>query len=562
MVMNLAKRLAASTLMVALAAGPVLAQETPAALNDSTTVRDVTIIGGKVMPTTEDPKSATCEFLVATDPSLRALIDLAKTGGDSYIDVSHGDMDIDVEWYRPSPSALMAPTIYQPTRLPVNVDWTAAPLSAPGSALPEIGRQYRGIVTRSAQSAEDAIEAPERRLYNIGGSTASEATISPADLSIEGGINTCRALRQTGGFGAAGGAAIAATPAGKTEIAYRDTALPTAQALFRDHRYAESLDYFQRAYAKLEDEMGGDEAALMIGKLYLGAPGVERDTAKALTWLKKAAGARFNRTIDMPVFDPVEPERNTAIGEAAVILARLYQTGAAGVSKDAVEARRWFERALEVGHVPAAAVLGDLYAFGAGVPADAKKAFDYYKKGASLGYAPAQNALADMYATGEAPGGKNVPLSLAWRNEAAKLGNADALYELGLAYDAGEGVTANPERALSLYKLAALAGSPAAKNAVGTSFYEGRGVAKDASLARRWFEQGAAAGDPDAMFNLGAMMMKGEGGEADRTRAWVWLKMAEKGENSNAAAAVGVLEARMTNEEKAAASKLLSPTNS
>ena len=115
---------------------------------------------------------------------------------------------------------------------------------------------------------------------------------------------------------------------------------------------------------------------------------------------------------------------------------------------------------------------------------------------------------------------------------------------------------------MALYKLAALSGNAAAKNAVGTYFYEGRALAKDPALARRWFEQGAVAGDPDAMFNLGAMMMKGEGGEADRTRAWVWLKMAQKGENPNAGAAVGVLEARMTAEEKTAAAKLLAPTNS
>jgi TPR repeat protein len=63
------------------------------------------------------------------------------------------------------------------------------------------------------------------------------------------------------------------------------------------------------------------------------------------------------------------------------------------------------------------------------------------------------------------------------------------------------------------------------------------------------------------MYNLGAMMMKGEGGAADRTRAWVWLKMAHKGENPQAAAALSVLEARMTAEEKAQAQSLLSPAN-
>jgi TPR repeat protein len=64
------------------------------------------------------------------------------------------------------------------------------------------------------------------------------------------------------------------------------------------------------------------------------------------------------------------------------------------------------------------------------------------------------------------------------------------------------------------------------------------------------------------MYNLGAMMMKGEGGATDRTRAWVWLKLAEKGENPDATAAVRVLEPRMTAEEKAEAARLLGPARS
>ena len=85
-----------------------------------TQVGDVVVIGGKIAPNTENPRSATCEFLVATDPYVRAQIEQAVIAG----------------------SPLMGPTFYQPTRFPRTVQFGAEPLSAPGSALPAIPRQF------------------------------------------------------------------------------------------------------------------------------------------------------------------------------------------------------------------------------------------------------------------------------------------------------------------------------------------------------------------------------------------------------------------------------------
>lgn len=541
---NITRQTLAALLCGAMLATSVQAQTPAAPQDDSTSVSDVVVIGGKVAPNTENPRSATCEFLVATDPFIRAQIDAAA-----------GD-------------PLMGPTFYQPTRFPKNVEFGVEPLSAPGSELPAIPRQFRGISTTSAPTAQSAAGAStrasasssERRLYQFSGQPAQvfenpEFADSPApDRTIDDSINTCRTMYSNG---SGGGYA-----AGRYEMAYRDKFMPTAFALFEDRRYPESLDYFQRAFKKLPYELGGDEAALMIGKLYLGAPGVERNTAEALKWLERAGGAKFNPTTDMPIFDPKEPERNTAIGEASMILARIYQTGFGGTPKDPAMARKMFERAFRVGHVPAASIVGDIYYYGADTPRDLGKAFDWYKKGATLGYAPAQFALGEMYLTGEAPGGKNAKLGLAWHNEAAKIGYAGSLFTLAMAYEKGDGVPADPQRALGLYKLAALAGNASASNTIGAYFYEGRIVSKDPVTARKWFEHAAADGDADAMYNLGAMMMKGEGGATDRTRAWVWLKLAEKGENPDATAAVRVLEPRMTAEEKAEAARLLGPARS
>ena len=531
--LNMTRQTLAALLSGAMLATSAQAQ-TPAAPQTDHTVRDVTIIGGKIAPNTENPRSATCEFLVATDPFVRAQIMTAE-----------GD-------------PLMGPTFYMPTRYPRNVVFGVEPFSAPGSALPAIPRQFRGVTTSDAPTAQNPAGGSPQRLYGTPGSARSFFTNPEFELigntsdSVDAAINACRSMYPRGG---------SVISAGRYEIAYRDEMMPTGFALFEDRRYAESLEYFKKGFKKLSYEMGGDEAALMIGKLYLGAPGVERNTREALVWLERAGGAAFNPITDMPRFDPLEPERNTAIGEACMILARIYQTGFDGVAEDPAKARKWFERALSVGHVPASSILGDLHYYGAGTPRDLVKAFNYYRKGATLGYAPAQSALAEMYLSGEAPGGLNVQQGLAWHNEAARIGNANSLYALAVAYEKGEGVAADSQRALGLYKLAALSGNPSAGNTIGAYLYEGRMLSRDTVAARKWFEQAAIDGDPDAMYNLGAMMMKGEGGAADRTRAWVWLKMAQKGENPEAAAALSVLASRMTAEEKAAALRFLAPAN-
>jgi TPR repeat protein len=530
---NFTRQTVAALLCGAMLASSAQAQ-TPAAApqSEDTTVSDITVVGGRIAPNTENPKSATCEFLVATDPFIRAQITAAA-----------GD-------------PLMGPTIRQPTRFPRNVEFGVEPLSAPGSALPAIPRQFRGISATAAPTAENPTPS-QTRLYQSS-SPLRQAFQSPEfeaeapEGTIDEAIGTCRNAYQTG----------AGHLGGRFEISYRDKLMPTAFALFDDRRYDESLGYFQKAFKKLPYDLGGDEASLMIGKLYLGAPGVKRNTAEAMKWLERAGGARFNPVTDTPIFDPLEPARNTAIGEASMILARIYQTGFDGTPKNPAMARKMFERAFRVGHVPAAAILGEIYYFGADTPRDTAKAFEWYKKGATLGHAPAQYALGEMYLNGEAPGGTNVRLGLAWHNEAAKVGYAGSLFVMAVAYEKGEGVPADPQRALGLYKLAALAGNAPASNAIGAYFYEGRMVSKDQVTARKWFAQAAANGDSDAMYNLGAMMMKGEGGAADPTRAWVWLKLAERGENPNATAAVRVLETRMSASEKAEAAKLLAPSNS
>lgn len=489
-------------------------------------------VTGQRMPGAEAPRSATCEAL-ARDPAFAA--QLAAGGGDP----------------------LMGPRPYLPTRRTRNPDYSAAPSVPPGSPLPALPDTRFGIQSlvlhgTNAMTGTEAVAV-----------FAPDAVAGPT--SLESAVQSCRALFSRGGGSRSVSAAglyaedaFATTDrlnerfqAARSFIVAKDRTLPMAFALFDQGRYGESLAWFRKAASKLGYGEGGDEAALFVGKITLQGLGEKSDPAEAIEWLKKVATAPFNPVTGTPIFDPKAPERNTAVGEAAVILGNLYRIGFGGVARNPAEARKWYARANAVGHVPAAKTLGDLYYEGAEAPRDIRKSVSLYKQAAKLNYAPAQVALAEILSSGEDGVPQDRKQALGWYKAAAKNDHPGALYALARAYDLGDGVKSDPQLALGFYKSAALHGSVAARVSLGTYFYEGKLVPKDDDTARRWFEAAAKANDPDGMFNLAAMLAKGEGGEKDVIEAWSWMRRAAALGHGTAPRAMAALEARMTPEEKA-----------
>ena len=135
-----------------------------------------------------------------------------------------------------------------------------------------------------------------------------------------------------------------------------------------------------------------------------------------------------------------------------------------------------------------------------------------------------------------------------------------AALALAVAYDKGDGLPADPQKALSLYKIAAVGGEAEAQAALGTYFYEGgTDLGKDLVQARAWFREAAIRGDLDGMVNLSAMLIKGEGGEADPVRAWAWLTLASGAGRQDAALGLTGLERRMNATDLASAKALVAP---
>ena len=83
----------------------------------------------------------------------------------------------------------------------------------------------------------------------------------------------------------------------------------------------------------------------------------------------------------------------------------------------------------------------------------------------------------------------------------------------------------DPAKAFALYLRAAKQGDADAQFNVGVSYTDGEGVEKDCVRARRWYERAAAQGHKSAMYNLGSVL-EDECPAADPQESLRWLRKA------------------------------------
>ena len=127
---------------------------------------------------------------------------------------------------------------------------------------------------------------------------------------------------------------------------------------------------------------------------------------------------------------------------------------------------------------------------------------------------------------------------------AAGQGDANGLYNLGMAYARGLGMARDDAQAFACFRSAAEKGHPEAINSLGWFFREGRVFAKDLELAAKWFEKSASYGNPYGQFNWGLALQRGEGVTADAARAVEQFRRAAEGGCIEAMTAYGVALAR------------------
>ncbi|HUL07275.1 MAG TPA: tetratricopeptide repeat protein [Candidatus Acidoferrum sp.] len=93
----------------------------------------------------------------------------------------------------------------------------------------------------------------------------------------------------------------------------------------------------------------------------------------------------------------------------------------------------------------------------------------------------------------------------------AEQGKAWAQYNLGVAYEDGEGVKQDYKEALKWYRKAADQGHARAQNRLGWMYHDGKGVPQDDKQAVTWYRKAADQGYARAQNSLGWMYANGRG---------------------------------------------------
>lgn len=110
--------------------------------------------------------------------------------------------------------------------------------------------------------------------------------------------------------------------------------------------------------------------------------------------------------------------------------------------------------------------------------------------------------------------------------ERTDVGDADAMYKLGVAVLNGSGVPKDARKAAELLRLASELGHAAAQNLYSTLLAEGHGVDIDIHEAVIWWRKSAEQGNRWAQYNLGHAYHTGRGVPRDYSQAAGWYHLA------------------------------------
>ena len=217
----------------------------------------------------------------------------------------------------------------------------------------------------------------------------------------------------------------------------------------------------------------------------------------------------------------------------------MYEYGY-GVSKDEIEAVRWYYKAAGQGNAIAQTKLGLCYEDGLGVSKDKGEAVKWYLKAADKGDDVAQLMLGLCFQEGEGVD-KNTSEAVKWYRKAAEQGNAVAQSKLGICYWQGLGVVKDTKEAFKWFCKSALQGDAIAQGNLGICYKNGIGVAEDKKEAVKWFRVAAEQGNVDAQVLLGLCYSGGDGVDKNEGEAVKWYHKAAEQGNVDAQSMLGFL---------------------
>lgn len=209
------------------------------------------------------------------------------------------------------------------------------------------------------------------------------------------------------------------------------------------------------------------------------------------------------------------PEAGPAVYAAEARLAEMHLAGE-GVAHNPKVAVKLLDRAVKGKNLDAAALLGRLHLEGQHVKQDDLLAAKLLASAAQKGHPAALSNYAVLVEAGR--GGQMQDSAKAASLRAAAVTNADA----GKPAYASRKLASAPEHVserIAWLQERAHGGNADAAVYLGIAAAEGKGIPADDKVAVEWFERAAKRGNPEALFNLGLMHLHGRGLPADLKKA-------------------------------------------
>jgi len=163
---------------------------------------------------------------------------------------------------------------------------------------------------------------------------------------------------------------------------------------------------------------------------------------------------------------------------------------------------------------------------------------------------------ADFQAGKDAYDRGNYEIALQEWRLAAKQGDDDAQFYLGVSYNRGRGVVQDNTQAVRWWRLAAEQGNAKAQYSLGNMYYQGDGVPQNDTQAVKWWRLAAEQGNVKAQYDLGYMYYQGLGISQDYIQAHMWFSLAEKLGHKNTVVFIYKVEKKLTVDQIAEAQRL------
>lgn len=221
---------------------------------------------------------------------------------------------------------------------------------------------------------------------------------------------------------------------------------------------------------------------------------------------------------------------NDALADLYVDLAKSFKLGSKEHYSDRIKVYEFYKRAYELGSIKGSFYYALLHFEGSGVTKNVDYAikiveaiFGEITKKASNGDRDYVTILGDIFSFGIYKD-KDLLKAADLYNEAAKLGQTEAMCSLAYMYEVGSGIAKDEQKAFNLYLESAENGYLHSMRDVGLCYLNGIGINTDYEKALIWLEKASNENYAHATADLAKMYLNGFGIEKDEQKAIEYFK--------------------------------------